>query len=464
MPTNLFEYLNCGSKKQILLSLLLLSPLFFFGQSLSGLWVGNISNDSTVIRQDKSFEIALTEYNGKVYGYSRSEFIVDDQLYYIIKRVKGTINGDVCEVEDDEIVAYNFPKKRNKKVKVITTFKRNKSDNTWQLDGTWRTTATKKYYALTGKIELEEEPDLSASKLFPHLEELHLANTVSFYKNKKEQPVVMKIAKPEKMNASYNEVKQTATTLNTPTNVNHPTAIQQTNTAAADVLIANAVTEPTNEIKTSSAAKKVSVQKTNEQPLITKNKTKIDQPKMTVPVVAQRKPIVQQTVAMNTPIVKEKKEVPQPIAPSPQKTVIQQEKIVDTKPIIPEKTIDEIIGSAATIAGRKSIFAQEVKFHSDSLQLALYDNGEIDGDTVSVYLNGKILLSHQGIKATAIKKTIYITPDMTDFSLVLFAENLGKYPPNTGLLVVRDGDDVYHLRFSSDLEKNAGIIFRKTRE
>ncbi|HQU55998.1 MAG TPA: hypothetical protein PLG88_01135, partial [Chitinophagaceae bacterium] len=153
-----------------------------------------------------------------------------------------------------------------------------------------------------------------------------------------------------------------------------------------------------------------------------------------------------------------------PIATSQQKTVIQQAKIVDTKPIIPEKTIDEIIGSAATIAGRKSIFAQEVKFHSDSLQLALYDNGEIDGDTVSVYLNGKILLSHQGIKATAIKKTIYITPDMTDFSLVLFAENLGKYPPNTGLLVVRDGDDVYHLRFSSDLEKNAGIIFRKTRE
>jgi hypothetical protein len=78
-----------------------------------------------------------------------------------------------------------------------------------------------------------------------------------------------------------------------------------------------------------------------------------------------------------------------------------------------------------------------------------------------VFLNGEVLLSHQGLKASAIKKTIYITPGNEDFSLVLFAENLGKYPPNTGLLVVRDGDEIYNLRFSSDFQKNAGIVFRR---
>ena len=98
---------------------------------------------------------------------------------------------------------------------------------------------------------------------------------------------------------------------------------------------------------------------------------------------------------------------------------------------------------------------------SDSLQLSLYDNGEIDGDTVSVFMNGEVLMAKQGLKASAIKKTIYITPGNEDFTLVLFAENLGKYPPNTGLLVVRDGDDVYNLRFSSDFQKNAGIVFKR---
>jgi hypothetical protein len=85
----------------------------------------------------------------------------------------------------------------------------------------------------------------------------------------------------------------------------------------------------------------------------------------------------------------------------------------------------------------------------------------VDGDTVSVFLNGEVILSKQGLKASAIKKTIYITPQNEDFTLVLFAENLGKYPPNTGLLVVHDGDDVYNLRFSSDFKTNAGIVFRR---
>ena len=51
---------------------------------------------------------------------------------------------------------------------------------------------------------------------------------------------------------------------------------------------------------------------------------------------------------------------------------------------------------------------QVVIFKSDSLELALYDNGEVDGDTVSVLLNGEIILAKQGLKASAIKKTIYI--------------------------------------------------------
>jgi hypothetical protein len=45
--------------------------------------------------------------------------------------------------------------------------------------------------------------------------------------------------------------------------------------------------------------------------------------------------------------------------------------------------------------------------------------------------------------------------------LVLYAENLGKYPPNTGLLVVHDGEDTYQVRFSADLQQNASVVFRR---
>jgi hypothetical protein len=77
-------------------------------------------------------------------------------------------------------------------------------------------------------------------------------------------------------------------------------------------------------------------------------------------------------------------------------------------------------------------------------------------------MNGEVIMARQGLKASAIRKTIYVSPGQNgDFTLVLFAENLGKYPPNTGLLVVHDGDDVYNLRFSSDFQKSSGIVFRR---
>jgi hypothetical protein len=85
---------------------------------------------------------------------------------------------------------------------------------------------------------------------------------------------------------------------------------------------------------------------------------------------------------------------------------------------------------ATVVAGRKLEFAQTVMVASDSLVLALYDNGEIDGDTVSVYLNGEVIMPKQGLKASAIRKTIYMSSAIDDeITLVLFADNLGKYPP-----------------------------------
>ncbi|MEP6927174.1 MAG: hypothetical protein ABI834_06030, partial [Ginsengibacter sp.] len=102
---------------------------------------------------------------------------------------------------------------------------------------------------------------------------------------------------------------------------------------------------------------------------------------------------------------------------------------------------------------------------SDSLLLTLYDNGEIDGDTVSILLNGKVIMPMQGLMSKAINKTIYLTPEMSDsIVLIMYAENLGSIPPNTGLLVVHDGEDIYEIRFSGDLQKNSAIILKRRRK
>ena len=169
-----------------LLVFLLFFPLAFHAQkTLTGLWIGTLSNDSTTVRKDQSFEIALTQYKEKVYGYSRSSFIVNDTLYYILKRVKGKIDGDVCEIKDDEIVSYNFRGRLDKGVRVVTTFKRSQQDSSWYLTGDWKTNQTKKYYSITGKVELKEEANYDKSKIFPHLEELTMDKDVAFYASAK---------------------------------------------------------------------------------------------------------------------------------------------------------------------------------------------------------------------------------------------------------------------------------------
>src|SRR5688572_25440741 len=189
-------------------------PLVFHAQkTLTGLWIGTLSNDSTTIRKDQSFEIALTQYKDKVYGYARSTFIINDTLYYILKRVKGSIDGEVCEVKDDEIISFNFRGKLDKGIKVTTTFRRNQQDSTWHLSGDWKTNKTKKYYSISGKVELKEESDLSRSKIFPHLEELKMDTDVEFYaatKKKETLPDTFTPAQVSKNEEKYNQKSTTA--------------------------------------------------------------------------------------------------------------------------------------------------------------------------------------------------------------------------------------------------------------
>lgn len=96
----------------------------------------------------------------------------------------------------------------------------------------------------------------------------------------------------------------------------------------------------------------------------------------------------------------------------------------------------------------------------DSITLSLYDNGEIDGDTVSLFVNNELVVSKVGLKANAYKQTIAIQPGEI-IQLTLFAENLGSIPPNTGLLVITTNNERYQIHFSSTLNKNSSIVLRR---
>jgi hypothetical protein len=96
---------------------------------------------------------------------------------------------------------------------------------------------------------------------------------------------------------------------------------------------------------------------------------------------------------------------------------------------------------------------------TDTVRITLYDNGEIDGDSVSLYLNNELLLQHYRLTAEAKVLLVPIDKSLPVNRLVLFAENLGTLPPNTALMEVTVHGKTYELFLSTDYKKNASVEF-----
>jgi hypothetical protein len=124
----------------------------------------------------------------------------------------------------------------------------------------------------------------------------------------------------------------------------------------------------------------------------------------------------------------------------------------------------KIVAAAADISLRKTEVIRTIDFVSDSLTLVLYDNGIVDGDTVSVVLNGEVIIPKLGLTDQAYRKVIKIPPGLGDsLQLVIYAENLGSIPPNSGLLIIEDGSGRYEVGFEGDLKKSSAVKLRRKR-
>lgn len=106
---------------------------------------------------------------------------------------------------------------------------------------------------------------------------------------------------------------------------------------------------------------------------------------------------------------------------------------------------------------RRSQLVNTISTSADSLRLKLHDNGEIDNDTVTVFLNGKIIVNKLALTAKAYETFIPLADKNAVYSIELMANNLGSIPPNTAYLTIWAGREKYELRVSSDYTVNARI-------
>lgn len=95
----------------------------------------------------------------------------------------------------------------------------------------------------------------------------------------------------------------------------------------------------------------------------------------------------------------------------------------------------------------------------DSVMIRIWDSQKIDGDTVSIYFNGKTLLKYKPLSAT--QDTFFMALNEGDNEILLYAHNLGSIPPNTATLVISVGNKVLGMDLNSDLNICERLIIRK---
>lgn len=101
----------------------------------------------------------------------------------------------------------------------------------------------------------------------------------------------------------------------------------------------------------------------------------------------------------------------------------------------------------------------EISVDTGDIRLDFYDNGEIDGDSISVLVNKRLVLSHQKLGAKPITAYVKIDPQNTFQEVEMVAENLGSIPPNTAILIITAGTKRYRLFLTSTETKSAMIRF-----
>lgn len=172
-------------------------------------------------------------------------------------------------------------------------------------------------------------------------------------------------------------------------------------------------------------------------------------PPATKPTV--RKPVTKPGTNTNTA-----RTTPQVTRPKVDSAIKKTEVIVKKDPPPPIVTPNALKTRANELV--KTFIVEE-----EDVIVKLYDNGEIDDDTISVYMDKKLVLSAKRLTASPLIVKIKMDEDNSEHELVMVAENLGRIPPNTSLMIVESGEQRFDVRITSTEQKNAVVRFRYVR-
>ncbi len=159
------------------------------------------------------------------------------------------------------------------------------------------------------------------------------------------------------------------------------------------------------------------------------------------------------TVLIAATIEQYKDKVQQSTAVTPAVVVVTPLPVKDTVQINTATALDLSVIKES----RKSEVETVITTTADSIRIILFDNGEIDGDTITVFYNGKIIVNQLLLTEKPFEIIMPIPKNGALQIIELLANNLGSIPPNTAYMQIWTGVKKYEFRLSSDYKTNARI-------
>ncbi len=378
-------------------------------QKLSGQWTGGFVSVGDPFSGKTEYVLEIDVKGNEVTGYSYTYFNIVGKRCYVICRLQGSYDKDskslvITEVE--KVKSNTPPDFRDMfQTHELTYFKSGESET---LRGKWKPARIKDGND-NGSTELERK---ALVKVVP----------------KKTEPPVAQKTTPS-----------TKTTTGTKTNVTKP------GSGTSKPPVAKTNTPPSNKgtVKTTSPT----TAKTN-PPKSATTTAKPAAPK-TVPPATTRSGNTS-TAKSGSPATIDNKNVQKP-------ATIDNNLPSTEKPKAPS-TINSPTNSK--IEKRSKQIIKVIEVESKTFRVDMYDNGQIDGDTISLFFNGKLMVSRQRLSTNPIRLNITIDPDRNDNELVMYADNLGSIPPNTALMVVTVGDKRYEVNISSSEQTSGTVRFK----
>ena len=168
-------------------------------------------------------------------------------------------------------------------------------------------------------------------------------------------------------------------------------------------------------------------------------------------VVAKKQPVAIKLVP---------KKMPAPVNSQPQTRQIvkpPKDSVGYATPILKQRRL--VFPSPPPVLTRRTnLLVKQIETEAGEIRIDLYDNGEIDGDTVSIYHNNVLLITNARLSQKPISFRITVDAESPHHELIMVAENLGSIPPNTSLMIVNDGSKRYQVFISSTEQKNAKLV------